>query len=704
MKSFQDKKIKIIYFFIPITIVFIFNIGIIFNIYNQIPFLDKYIIWLSQLKHNSISLSLLIGISGSLIVFFTLVPIVYSLRSIPLKILRSYIFKHRSTKKFFSLQLSYLLLMGFFTIFDVLPIIDIIICILLFIASIITSIVYFFWFSEFLSFENIIRTIINKIDFKGLEKFEIDIKKEKSEFNNQIENNQSFLVSDEEDFFLSITRNQYSILDDRIGLVKNINLNEIIKILNNENIRFKKLKLNVKIGDSLPKPEYFSIPGITPTYNILTFYFDSEDDLQSSLLAIKKNENRIKSYFLINKDEDKFGYYKSTIDDIFLCIEKVLYSDDILFKIILENLEFLIYKEYFIDSKEWDIKTSIKQDIFKYTLDRLIDLSRNGLTNIQFNSIIKFLYHVNSLSIKNKSLLLTKSVLDFTDILFFKVFTLTKGYNPSLASYILNINELTFRSGISSIVESENEEDFRNSFQELYEPIIYTGIRSAILSYSYIIEYFYIRHPIESKKYLTINGQYLVDFLTPLYHWRTNNDEDKLWKIKISKYLGKYLVYLSILMFKEFEENSFNKYLLINVALPLANKCNNFSKMYHIKAIEFLDEFFFSHKFNFPIDYPESRWFEIPIHEASAYTPHFYGFYKYWLVLSIYRKINNKSFIPSKLLDSNNIRDLQNFKKYLNNINDKDLFEIIKILNIDEESGKNIFFEYKDHINNLLNK
>ncbi|MHA1253554.1 MAG: hypothetical protein ACTSRP_26505, partial [Candidatus Helarchaeota archaeon] len=645
--------------------------------------------------------SLLIGISGSLIIFFTLVPIAYSFRSIPLKILRNYIFKHRSTLIYFSLQLSYLLLMGFFSIFNDLPNIDIIICISLFIASISTSIIYFFWFTKILNYENIIRTIINKIDFIGLEEFEETISNEKSEFNAQIENNRSFLVSDEEDFFLSLTRNQYSILDDREGLLKKIHLNEIIRILNDENIKFNKLKLNVKIGDSLPKPEYYSIPGITPTYKIITLYFNSEKDLQSSLFAIKKKENNLKSCFLINKDEDKFGYYKSIIDDIFLCIEKVLPSDDLLFKIILENLESLIYKEYFNDSKEWDIKTSIKQDIFKYTLDRLIDLSRNGLTNIQFKSIIKFLYHVNSLSIKNKSLLLAKSVLNFTDILFFKVFTLTTGYNPSIASYILNIHELTFRSGISNIVESENDEDFNKSFQNLYEPIIYTGIRSAVLSYSYIVEYFYIRHPIESKKYLTINGQYLVDFLTPLYHWRTNDTDDRKWKIEISKYLGKYLVYLSILIFKEIESDNLPKSLLFDIAFPLSNECNNFSKMYNIKSIQFLDEFFYSHSFNYPTDYPESRWFESPIHEASTYTPSFYGFYKYWLALSIYRKLNNESFIPSKLFDKT--YELEWFKKYLDSLNHNELLKIRDLINIDREKIEKIFEEYKIHVNNLLN-
>ncbi len=689
-------------FVIPILSSYILNIGIIHNIPNKIELLNDIVSTLSKTIPNALSTILLLGVSAAFVVFFAIVPVSYSIRAIPLAIIRKYIFKHINTYSFFSFESSVVLILVCFSSFQYIHKINVFLSLTLFIGSVIASVIYFYWFTKIMSSpSDIFLMILNNVHFEDLKGLEDSLKSKREEIEKNIADNEALIKDETEDLFALISSHNQKIMDTRKGVLTDINIPKLIELIEVIQDKISSININVNVGDSLPKPEYNILPGILSKYSLVTINYKTHEDNQLISEFIEANQNELENCFSIDGTQDKFAEYRELIDDLLLCYETALVSRDSAFKNIMESFESLIFNEYFKNEDKWDTKISIEEDIFKYLMNKLFEASKYNLSEDQFKYIITFLYHLKNLAVKNESLVLMFSMLDLMNILFVRMFNMSSSYNPQFASYILNINEVTFRNGLKEKVANQSDEEFQRDSHSLYNPIAYRGLNSAILCLSHIIDNFNDKPYRESYNYLSINCQYLIEFFNPLFHWK-DIQELKDWKKEKSIQLSRYLLYLAILMYLRAEKGEIAQIVVREIAFPMANQCHNFSKHFMIKVEKIFDEVFYSYEFRTPTDYPASDWFESPIHSAGTYTPSIYNFNKFWIAFSLFRKHNNEDFIPTKI-NNDKKYEFDNLLEYSQNIQTNHLQIISEILNIDMDTIERLFKEYQEHLANISN-
>jgi len=703
IKNLIKKRISILlYFLMPILFALIINIGIIFNLQNPFPKLDELVNHFSYLRSNAWNVNLLIGAITAFVIFFALVPLSYSANYIPKGIIRKYIFEDIHTYIYFSIELSLCSVIAFFTHFETIHTINVILCITYTILAVICSVFYFYWLTKTLIPGDIYTQILNKLDLKKSKDIENQLIDKRNIFIKELNKFKNIKTEDDDPFEL-ISRNPYRIYTSLRGLIIFIDLPKISNLLSDIEENILSITIHANIGDSIPRQQNYT-DSLLMTINLVAYDKNSvkNEEIKEKLERLSID---LQKCFIIDIKQNVFlDYYYEILNDLFLCYQNLLNSNEIQLEILLDKIQTFIGKEYFKSVEEkWNTEISIKQDIFLYLMEKLTDKDNFKQIEVPLAELLLFIYYLKQLAIENKNRQLMNSILKSMFSLFFKTVISQKIYNPQLASYLLNIKEISVSYKLQQNFEKETISSFAKAIQSFYDPIINQGIQTAIECYSCLIEFHYTNHPSESYKYLTINAQYLVDFLSPLYHWKHELKSDK-WVITKAKSLGKNILYLSILLYRHIEDDDLPSKLFKDVAFPLANNCHNILKYYGITNIDFLDELFYDHQFNYPFDYPVSKWFEyFSIHEAGGYSPSFYNFSNFWIVLSLFRKYFQKSFLPTKLGSNKKNGNKRSIDVLIDQLKKTDKTNIERITGIEYKTVENLCNEYEDHLDKLRN-
>ncbi|MBD3337892.1 MAG: hypothetical protein GF353_02210, partial [Candidatus Lokiarchaeota archaeon] len=506
----------------PIVIAFAANIEFICNLHIPFNFLDGIIVYLSEIRSLDWLVNLLIGTITAFAIFFALVPLGYSTNYLPKKIIREYIFKNINTYCYLSVELSFSLVVACFTQASYIYNINLALCISYTILAVITSVFYFYWLTQILIPGVIYSNILNKIDFAKARLVEDKLSENRARFRNDLQNFNK-IKTEAEDPLELIARNPYRISTTMRGLITSIDVHKIDKLLSDFKNNIFSIIIHANIGDSIPINMNITESWLL-TINLNTFKDGSIEDktIKEKLEILKKD---LRKCFEIDERLNVFeDYYKPLLSDLLLCYEHLVNSDEIPLKFLLDGVQKFIRDEYFISRDEkWNTELSIKQQIFRYLVDELTDLDKYQYKNIPLNELLTFIYYLQQLAIQNKNRTLMNSILKSMSTLFFRTIISQKKYSPQLASYILNIREISVSYNLQKKFENENPENLEKEKQSFYDPIINQGLQTAFNCYSYLIHYHYANHPSESYKYLTINAQYLIDFVTPLYSWENES-------------------------------------------------------------------------------------------------------------------------------------------------------------------------------------
>lgn len=380
IKNSRNISVFILCLLAPIAFALIINLGLIFDIPNQFPSWDGIITYLSIERENSWISNLFLGSITVFIIFFGVAPLTYSMQYIPSHLSRKYILKNKKTYYYFAIEFSFAGVLAFFSHSNTIRNLNIFLCILFLLLSVIVSVCYFYWLTKVINVENFFSLILNKIDFSSLEKVEEPLKQSRDNFKRDLGkfNNLFLTETEKEGEFAFLISHPYRIFTPVKGLVKSININGIYKLLKGIENDIYKIVININIGDSLPRPEYRELPGQTPDSLLLTVCLkgaaiadsaDKDEQLEQQILYVKKREIKLIQCFEIDERQNLFYEYSKILDDLLLLYTQVSMSNQIASKYLLQHLESFILKEYFeSESGSWETEIGIKQDIFNSTL------------------------------------------------------------------------------------------------------------------------------------------------------------------------------------------------------------------------------------------------------------------------------------------------------------------------------------------------
>jgi len=680
----------------PILFTFVLNIGFIFDVPNQVEVLNPLIEYISApVEFNSLT-NLLVGVTTAIAVFFGFAPIALSIKTMPIHIIRKYLLKHDTTYLFFALQFSVGLVIAFFSSGGTINRINIYWCFLLFFISFAISILYFYWLSNSLSTDRIVKTIFQKINPQNLIPKEEAYTKKREELEETIDNIDDMVYGFQPDQLWNLYREPNIYMEEtKTGFLDDIDIQRINDLLDPIKHHISTIEFRANIGDILPKADLLNNVQEDTPYILYAINFIGQDAKENSIEHIHQIEEELKDAVTIVENSD-YKLIHQKLNHILDIYEYSINTESNDFKVILEALNDYISERH-DESEPWNSSISYEEDLLKYTVDNLIERSRKELTEEHLDALFVLAYSLMNLAIKKRSLSLITSLFELIDTTLYKAISSREVHTPKLFSFILNIKELVFRCGINSYKENQNHDDFEADIQTFYNPLIYQGLNTAIRNFAYLVEHYEIRHEVKSEKYLLKNAQYLIDFLNPIFHWRPGEFRD--WKRDLSKYLSKYLLYISILIFKKSQEGDLPRKLIKKLSLPYAEYCNNFYKD-RVPIENLLNDFFYSPHFYQPTGRPETFWFEDPIHESGSYSPSYYNFDLYWIALSIYRKYINKSFIPSRDADIQ-IR-LEEMNNLFEHLSEEEVLDILSFLNASDAEKLEIYSDYREHIASLI--
>ena len=227
-----------------------------------------------------------------------------------------------------------------------------------------------------------------------------------------------------------------------------------------------------------------------------------------------------------------------------------------------------------------------------------------------------------------------------------------------------------------------------------------------------------VRKERSDQKILLENAQQLINFLSPINHWKPVEElafEDSPHFQKehhrIVKSHGENILHLAVLIFKYVREGKLPINSITNIAFPLVDNCHTIKK-FAISSEEFLDDFFFSYEFReLTSSFLQEEFEGNKIHEAGAYSPLIYSFRDFWLTYSLYRGIRaeyrilyKQSFIPSADKDEKTTFSKSMIFGMINRLQTISVKDLTKWLNKDEEFVREVMMKYGVHLRQLFNE
>ncbi|MCJ7554459.1 MAG: hypothetical protein MUO34_11310 [Ignavibacteriaceae bacterium] len=562
--------------------------------------------------------------------------------------------------------------------------------------------------------------IRNKLNFREIRDIEIETEKSFQNFLKELGSSKLNLKFTLFDYLGFMLDEHIPIHTDRIGIINSIDIKKIDDILKEYHDGIKEIILDIKIGQRIPL--YDPYPGIIPKTNLFriftipTYKKDIPDVIEKLKVRLKDddsfNRSLINCFNIIQTKSFQFEQNKEHLNELVQFYIYAVETETAEAGTLIDHFSSFILDQ--VKSLQPNSTIKLTEKLLLEIVDRFDEkLRTQDISIAKIETTLKFIYSMRNAALTGKSFLLISKLLSLLMHLFSKYVKSEFVTSHRIYSIILYIQEVAF-SGIVYSRKNDDKRELLKYYNSFYLPLIRDAMDKASMAF-----YMLIKSSVKSEKsdssVLFENAQLLINFLSPLNHWKPVEELLLEGSIRfkreydnIVKSHGKNILHLAVLIFKYVREKKLPTSFLNQVSFPLADNCHTIKK-FSMSSQDLLDEFFFNYEFrDLTSSFLQGEFEFNKIHESGAYSPIIYSFGDFWLTYSLYRDLIpqdprrvQKAFVPSEDKSKTEFSKsmINNMIRRLQTVSVKDG---ANWLNKDEETVRRVMMKYGAHLRKLL--
>ena len=395
--------------------------NIIITLLDNFINIDNVVFHLYKFRNNNITLSLLISVSSIFLLFFSFSQFLFTVKHLPLDIVKRYIFDSKWTRCFIGVQFGFIGYLGIMTIYQEITQINFYYSILILISSLVYNIIYFYRLMRDVIPVNIFSTLFKKFEQEIGNTFDNVFIKEHDNFYKFLNNQKLFEYTESTPFYLSSEKLLIKYPLKTSILINQIDYKQLEKIINKYNMldRISKIEMFVKVGSILPYKNVYN----GDENNILHFYFHQNKNTDSlteeKFQDLGKNESELinfikENYQSIVKCFNSIDFFEIPLiqKDIKIIFVNCLVNDIANAQKVIDALKETI--DNFIEkySKKPDLVKEHITLIVKDAISNIVESSMQYHNQVVFQNIdglfiksFKMSHHFSGLNLFNELLL-----------------------------------------------------------------------------------------------------------------------------------------------------------------------------------------------------------------------------------------------------------------------------------------------------------
>ena len=646
-----------IFYFLPVLITCIINIGVICKIPYNYSFLEEQIYFLSDLSINPPIINLLIGSITAFAIFFSIAPLGFSIKAIHPSLVKKYIFHNPVTIAYATLEFSIISIIGYFSLWTELHNLNYFLSVVYLILSIAFSVRYFYWVLKTIVPKNLITLIVENINLDQFSKYDKKYQSIKSSFLKQAKNSNLTVLFPPNDISSLLSKKYYRIREMTEGSLEEIDFSILEQELLSSKNDISRIGIHVEIGAMYPDSRFRQLPNYNPQTELITIEFNegtSPERLVTLNEELIEKRNSIIRAFNFNRNNEAFISFHHLIDDCFEILEPKNISDDQVAIDLIKNLQTIFLKQNILDYSDQVLDITYSQEkIVLILIDKIKELLTNNQNEIIYDEVLTLVYDIKKWAVEGRSLSVMMRLLSLTESYFFNLLAKSKYYSPTLSSYFLNLREIFISLELRKKLESGSSEKVEKYIEEFYQPLVTQSLQGIARMYSFFLDYFYLRPPEEMQKYINYNSQFYLEILHNIYFLDKFDYAKEMVGASIELH-AKYLMNIAILTFWKIMRDDLPRRILKSEFLdPLILNINTIKKYSLVDIKDFYSHFMFDNDYSDPRQCPDTDWFrKDKIHESGVHSPQYYDFSEFWVYAALIHKING---LPFKIVQTDDV-------------------------------------------------
>lgn len=339
----------------------------------------------------------------------------------------------------------------------------------------------------------------------------------------------------------------------------------------------------------------------------------------------------------------------------------------------------------------------VRKRLVESFIDQIDETSKGLKTDLQIGELIGFVYSVREYPIKWNDVNLYKSLMDLMNNLLYRMLAKADRYNPRVATHILYLKEITYNNELYNRIEGGSEEEFKNSWNDFYKPLVEYSIIKATESIYIIVNN--SRNKDDAQRYLAETTNNLMSLMGRIIHWHYADREEI---IKCLKFFGKYVLYVSIFIFRKFYYfDQIPPRWVYDYSLNIAENSIAHGRLKGIDTDDFLEEVIYDYDFQY--ETPIYKYEQPDFITTATGVGTVYDFSLFWIAFSIFRLSRNLSPLPKnrERVNEEVINNLLNHISWLRE-NSLRIIKMSEIFRLRESELNRQLNNYKAHLEAVL--
>lgn len=621
---------------------------------------------INYISEDSIAIPIL-GIQVTVFVlFFAFAQYSLSSREINSNIIRKYILKDKKTLQLIAFQLSFSLILSFFSYCEKLNIVEKAIVLIIIPLSLFQLMIYFYWVVQTMNPKELFEMVLERFIKENIEKNIKHLNRKRKKINKSIntfnKKNLCFsvrIIKDNEDKTKD-DKDNIVIVTTKLGLVTGVDIKKIVKIIKVHRHDVAEIIICKKIGEQLSNDNLVLKIILRSGTDKVVFQQNIKEKLTGCFNIKPENE--------LNEEN-----YNAIRDLVFFLSKAISYNSD--------NTKEII--QYFINSLDGQFEQNHENlSLLEHIYSLLIRSINEKFYDIQvdildFNAIEHLTYFIAKNAYKYNSVKILEVLLQFHEDLFTDLIINTEK-NANHITIIIDRIQNSYLENMIDAFENGSTKTLSEQWSSDYIQFIEEILKMCAAMLQLMILSFYKRNPEDNRIILIQNAAAYLNIFKNLSCSKLI-DELRIKKNgelkKIDALFVSYTFMFTIIVFKNVEEKKYPKWLLFDLAFPLCINCRTLLNNEKDKDI-FIIDYFMNPTITHGHIYSEGLIIN-KIHRTGGDVQEFYNGNKFFLSLLFWwnksQKIDNltasiDSYLKKNPKENENLQnEISKFLKFLKN-------------------------------------